>query len=100
MSAEAIIYYSSTPSNTITDNNQRQLFQLLDAHKIAYTLLDCADAANKDLRNAAWAISGKRAICALQKGRQCARSAPSLHPHPYPHHPQTRNCFQRRRMAR
>ena len=41
---------------------QEYLIQLLDAHKITYTVIDCGEPANKDLRTAAWGVSGKRAV--------------------------------------
>ena len=62
MSSEAVVYITETPSTAQINNNQRQLLQLLDAYKIAYVVVDCADPANKDARNAAWEISKKRAV--------------------------------------
>ena len=51
---------------------------------MAYEQVDCSDPANKELRNAAWAVSGKRAVCALsiaRKRRRPRHRAPS-HPRP------------------
>jgi hypothetical protein len=60
-----VVYFSATAGNAIVSSNQQQLFQLLDAHRVEYELIDCSDPANKDARNAAWAVSGRRAVCAL-----------------------------------
>ena len=41
---------------------QESLLQLLDSRKFAYTSIDCTEPEHRELRTAAWAISGKRAI--------------------------------------
>ncbi len=59
---QAVVYITGTPSTSQIDNAQRQLLQLLDVYKIRVATVDCAEPANKDARNAAWALSGKRAV--------------------------------------
>ncbi len=56
------MYITGTPSTSHIDNAQRQLLQLLDVYKIKVNVVDCAEPANKDARNEAWALSGKRAV--------------------------------------
>lgn len=60
---ECLVLITSSPTTVAVRSAQEYLIQLLDAHKIAYTAVDCSEPANKDLRSAAWAVSGKRAVC-------------------------------------
>ncbi len=60
--AEVLVIITSTPSSSAVDGAQRSMLQLLDAFKVAYTTVDGGEPANKELRTAAWAVSGKRVV--------------------------------------
>ena len=57
-----MVYITGTPSTSQIDNAQRQLLQLLEVYKIKVNIVDCAEPSNKEARNEAWALSGKRAV--------------------------------------
>jgi hypothetical protein len=59
---QCLVFTTSSPTTVAVRSAQEYLIQLLDAHKIAYTVVDCGEPANKDLRTAAWGVSGKRAV--------------------------------------
>jgi hypothetical protein len=56
------VFITGTPSTSQIDNAQRQLLQLLEVYKVKVNVVDCAEPSNKDARNEAWALSGKRAV--------------------------------------
>lgn len=49
-------------ANPVARAAQESLFQLLTTLRVAYTAVDCTDPAHKELRTAAWAVSGLRAV--------------------------------------
>ena len=56
------MFITGTPSTSQISNAQRQLLQLLEIYKIRVDVVDCAEPSNRDARNEAWALSGKRAV--------------------------------------
>lgn len=60
--AQVLLFITGTPSNPTVDGAQRAIIHLLDAKRVAYTTVDCAEPSNKAQRDAAWAVSGKRVV--------------------------------------
>lgn len=61
-STQLLLLCTSTPTSVAVRAAQDSLKALLDAHKVEYTVVDCGEPEHKELRNAAWAISGKRVV--------------------------------------
>ena len=59
---QLLILVASHLANPVMRAAQESLLQLLDTRKFAYTTIDCTEPEHRELRTAAWAISGKRAL--------------------------------------
>jgi hypothetical protein len=59
---QAVVLVTSSPTTVAVGSAQSYLLQLLQAYKIKYVEVDCSEPANRELREAAWAISGKRVV--------------------------------------
>lgn len=58
----AVFLYTSVPKDVTTEMAQRAMLDVLMARGVRVVRVDGADAANKDVRAALWAVSGRRAV--------------------------------------